>query len=186
MPPLWGLAVVLRNGKPGADAPRLYDITASRLGKPAPVEVLVHLPAQQKQGAQASQDDAIKINFSPRQDRAASPCLPQVLRFVASGRQRPLRVTSKTVLARKWRPPFFLLCGAKKVGRHKSSHINGLCLEAPAPSTKNGAFAPSKNRHSPPFFDDSAWVCPRAHRTIGAGSTISGGSDRSDRLSLRA
>ena len=66
--------MVLRNGKPGADGTRLYDITASRLGRPARVEVLVHLPAQQKQGAQASQDDAIKMNLSPCQGWAASPC----------------------------------------------------------------------------------------------------------------
>ena len=56
------------------------------------------------------------------------------------------------VLARKWRPTFFLLSGAKKVGRHKSSQINGLCLEAPAPSTEKWRFCPSKNRHFPPVF----------------------------------
>ena len=35
--------------------PRLYDLTASRLGKPAPVRVIVDFPAQQKEGAQTSQ-----------------------------------------------------------------------------------------------------------------------------------
>ena len=35
-------------------------------------------------------------------------------RFVASGRKRPRGITVKTVLAQKWRPPFFLLSGAKK------------------------------------------------------------------------
>jgi hypothetical protein len=96
---------------------------------------------------------------------AASPCLPQVIRSIASGRTRPWRVTSKKVLARKWRPTFFLLPGAKKVGRHKSSQIDGLCLETPAPSTEKWRFWSSKKRHSPPFFDDSARVCPRAYRT---------------------
>src|SRR5580658_5406718 len=54
--------------------------------------------------------------------------------------------------ARKWRPTFFLLSGAKKVGRHKSGQINGLCLEAPAPSTEKWRFWAPKKRHSPPFF----------------------------------
>ncbi len=67
-------------------------------------------------------------------------------------RTRPWRVTSKKVLARKWRPTFFLLPGAKKVGGHKSSQINGLCLETQAPSTGNGAFWSSKKRHIPPFL----------------------------------
>ena len=58
---------------------------------------------------------------------AASPCLPRIPRFVASGRKRPSRVTSKKVVARKWRPTFFLLPGVKKVSRHKSCQINGLC-----------------------------------------------------------
>ena len=82
---------------------------------------------------------------------AARPCLPQDSRSVASGRTRPLRVTFNPVLARKWRPTFFLLSGAKKVGRHKSSQTMALCLETMAPSTENGAFGPSKNRHFPPF-----------------------------------
>ena len=46
----------------------------------------------------------------------------------------------------------FLALGAKKVGRHKSSQINGLCLEAPAPSTEKWRFCPSKNRHFRHFF----------------------------------
>ncbi len=55
---------------------------------------------------------------------------------IASGRTRTRRVTSKEVLARKWHPTFFLLPGAKKVGRHKSSQIDDLCLGTPAPSTE--------------------------------------------------
>jgi hypothetical protein len=107
VPPVRGLAVVLRNGKPGADAPG-FTISPLRGWESRPaLETLVHLPAQKKQRAQASQDDAIKINFSPRPGRAASPCLRDSRRFVTSGRQRALRVTSKKVLARKWRPPFF-------------------------------------------------------------------------------
>ncbi len=78
---------------------------------------------------------------------AASPCLPQVMRSIASGRTRPWRVTSKKVLARKWRPTFFLLPGAKKVGQRKSSQIDGLCLGAPAPNTEKWRFWASKNRH---------------------------------------
>jgi hypothetical protein len=42
-------------------------------------------------------------------------CRKQVLRFVASGRKRRLRLTSKTVLARKWRPT-----SAPALGRQKS------------------------------------------------------------------
>jgi hypothetical protein len=63
---------------------------------------------------------------------AASPfrVLPQQLkRSGTSGHTRPLRVTLKKVLARKWRPPFFLLPAAKIVCRHKSSPINDLCLQ---------------------------------------------------------
>ena len=107
---------------------------------------------------------------------AASPCLPHVIRSMASGRTRPWRVTSKKVLARKWRPTFFLLPGAKKVDRHKSSQIDGLCLETPAPSTAKWRFWASKKRHSQPFFDDSARVCPQAYR-----SDRAGWSDRADR-----
>ena len=60
---------------------------------------------------------------------AASPCLPRVLRYGGCGRKQLLGVTSTKSSSEKWRPPFFLLPGAKKVGRHRSSHINGLCLE---------------------------------------------------------
>ncbi len=86
---------------------------------------------------------------------------------------------TQTGPARKWRPTFFLIPGAKKVGRHKNSHIDGLCLETPTPNTENGAFWPSQKRHSPPFFDDSARVCPRDQRTDRAG--WSNWADRTDR-----
>ena len=49
-------------------------------------------------------------------------------------------------------PDIFLAPGAKKVGRHKSSQVNGMCLEIPAPSTEEWRFWSSKKRHSPPFF----------------------------------
>ena len=52
----------------------------------------------------------------------------------------------------KWRPTFSLTLGAKNVRRHKSDQIKDLCLEAPAPGRRIGAFAPSKKRHFPPFF----------------------------------
>ena len=65
------------------------------------------------------------------------------------------------VLARKWRPPFFLLSGAKNVGRHKSLYINGLCLGAPGPSTEKWRFCPSKKRHSQPFFPCPFWAAAR-------------------------
>ena len=74
------------------------------------------------------------------------------LRFVASGCKGPVPVTSKRVLARKWRPPFFLFSAAKKVGRHKSGQANGLCSEARAPSTKKWRFWVPKKRHFAPFF----------------------------------
>jgi hypothetical protein len=67
-------------------------------------------------------------------------------------RRRPLGVTSKMILARKWRPPFARAQGRQKVGRHKHSQPNGLCLEVPLPSRKNGVFWPLKKRHSAPFF----------------------------------
>ncbi len=88
----------------------------------------------------------------------------------------------KKVLARKWRPPFFLLPGAKKVGRYKSSQIDGLCLEAPAPCTEKWRFWSSKKRRFPPFFDDSARVCPQAYRTDRAG--WSNRPDRTDQTKL--
>ena len=49
-------------------------------------------------------------------------------------------------------PDIFLALGRQKVGRHKSSQVKGLCLEAPAPITEKWRFCPSKNRHFPPFF----------------------------------
>ena len=63
---------------------------------------------------------------------------------------------------KKWRPPFLLFSGAKKVVRHKMIQINGLCLESPTPSTRNGGLLPSKNRQFSPFFPggfrgDSLW-----------------------------
>ena len=119
VPPLWGLAVGLRNAKPGADAPRLYDITASRLGRPARVEVLVHLRAQQKRSAQAIQDDAINISLSPRQDWAASPYLPRVLKFVASGVNGLGASRRKSALPKMAARHFFSLSGDREVGRHK-------------------------------------------------------------------
>src|SRR5271163_4467373 len=68
------------------------------------------------------------------------PHSTSVLLLIERGRKRSLRVTSKKVLARKWRPTFFLLSGAKKVGRRKSSQIKGLCLETPAPGTDKWRF----------------------------------------------
>ena len=47
--------------------PRLYDFTASRLGKPAAFARVVDFPAQRKEGAQASQDGQLKTKFAPRQ-----------------------------------------------------------------------------------------------------------------------
>ena len=83
-------------------------------------------------------------------------------RTVASGNPNrpslPLGVHGHCASRRKPSSPengarhFLLPSGAKKVGRHKSFQIIGLCLEAPAPSTENGAFAPAKNRQFPPFF----------------------------------
>jgi hypothetical protein len=77
---------------------------------------------------------------------AAGPTIRSVWAYTASARH------VDKVLARKWRPTFFLLSGAKKVGRHKSGQINGLCLEAPAPNTEKWRFWASKNRHFPPIF----------------------------------
>jgi hypothetical protein len=77
---------------------------------------------------------------------AAGPKIRSVRAYTASARH------VDKVLARKWRPTFFLLSGAKKVGRHKSGQINGLCLEAPAPNTEKWRFWASKNRHFPPIF----------------------------------
>jgi hypothetical protein len=48
----------------------------------------------------------------------------------------------------------FLLSGVKKVERHKTGQINGLCLERPTPSTENGALAPEKAPFSAIFFND--------------------------------
>jgi hypothetical protein len=83
----------------------------------------------------------------------------------SKGPKRPrihgLCVTSKKALARKWRPTFFLLSGAKKVGRHTSSQLKGLCLETPAPGTDKWRFWPSKKRHSPPFFPSARQLVRR-------------------------
>ena len=88
---------------------------------------------------------------------AASLCLPRVPRFVASGRTRPLRVTSTKSSPKKWRPTFFPLSGDKKVGRYKSGKIKDLWRADPAPSTAKWRIWARKK--SPFFRHGSVGVC---------------------------
>ena len=73
------------------------------------------------------------------------------VRFVSSARKRPLRVTSKKVLARKWRRHFSCSRAPKKSADIKAAKSMA-CVQKPRlQARKNGAFAPRKTAISAIF-----------------------------------
>ena len=123
----------------------------------------------------------IYASYGRRSTYGATPRSPsgRHLRSVSAAAQKIRNGTAhaasarqvESVLARKWRPTFFLLPAAKKVGRHKSSQINDLCLWNPARGTEKWRSLPSKKRQFPPFFP-----CPfRAPASLGPGLRTASG-----------
>ena len=74
----------------------------------------------------------------------------RALRRNAEAFLSPLAQSRRESVRPKMAPAIFLALGAKKVGRHRSSQINGLCSEALAPNRGKWRFAFRKRHGSIP------------------------------------